>query len=360
MEEALELGRRGLGRTWPNPPVGAVVLAGGAVVGRGFHARAGEAHAEVVALRQAGGRARGATVVVTLEPCCHQGRTPPCTEALLEAGVARVAFGAGDPDPRVAGGGARRLREAGVEVIEGVGAGPARELLAGFASRVLRGRPEVLLKAACTLDGQLAPAGGVSRWITGAPARRRVHQLRDQSDAVLVGAGTVRVDDPGLTVRDPAPADGHQPLRVVLDSRGRTPAAARCLGPGSIVLTTAAAAEPWRRELTTAGVELAVLGAGPGGVDLVAALTWLGARGLTRILVEGGGRLLGSLLRGRLGDRVALFYGPLLVGAGGHGLAGDFLAQGLAEAVRLEETRMLRLGDDWMIEGRLAYPDQEA
>lgn len=356
MEEALALARRGLGRTWPNPAVGAVVEHRGQILGRGSHPGAGQPHAEVLALEQAGNRARGATVHVTLEPCCHHGRTPPCVDALLEAGVARVVFGCSDPNPLVAGMGLERLRAAGVEVHPSALESSARELVSGFSTRVLEGRPEILLKAASTLDGQIAPAGGVARWISGPQSRERTHELRDQWDGILVGSGTVLGDDPSLTVRDPEPEDGHQPFRIVLDRRGRISTDARCLGEGSLVLTGEASGEGWRERILARGGELRVL---PGEAALGECLTALGERGLTRVLVEGGSRIHGALLGERLADRVALFYGPLLVGAGGFGLSGGFRVDRLEDAVRLEETRMEQLGSDWLVEGRLVYAPRE-
>lgn len=352
--EALALARRGLGRTWPNPCVGAVVERDGVVLGRGFHPRAGEPHAEVLALREAGDRARGATLHVTLEPCSHQGRTPPCADAVIRAGIARVVYGCQDPNPEVAGRGLARLRAAGIEVVPSSLESEARELISGFSRRVLEGRPEILLKAAVTLDGQLAPASGRARWITSGPARQRVHQMRDEWDGILAGSGTVLADDPALTVRDPEPEDGRQPFRIVLDRRGRVPPTARVLGPGSLVLTGQPEDGTWAQSIRERGGELRSLGP---DFTLAQALQALGERGLNRVLVEGGATVMGAFLRDRLGDRAAFFYGPMLVGAGGYGLSQGFSVSELDRAPRIEVPSFTPLGVDFLVEGRLVFSD---
>lgn len=356
MGEALAAARRGVGRTWPNPPVGAVLVAGGQVVGRGYHARAGEAHAEVVALVDAGDRARGATLYVTLEPCSTRGRTPPCVEALLAAGVARVVYGVQDPWGPNSGTGLEALRAAGMAVDGPVLEAEAAALTSGFRCRVREGRPEVVLKAALTLDGQEAPSDGKSQWITGSASRARAHALRDECDAVLVGAGTALADDPSLTVREPPPADGRQPLRVLLDRRGRVPAGARMLGEGALVLTSLASSPRWREAISAGGAQVRVL---EGEAGIASALAALGEHGLTRVLAEGGPTLHGALLGAGLADRVALFYGPLLVGEGGSGLGAGFDTGSLIRAVRVEVEAMQRLGSDWLVEGWLRYPSHE-
>jgi len=319
MVRALELARGGLGRTSPNPMVGAVLTRDGMVVGEGFHQRAGAAHAEVVALEQAGDAARGAILWVTLEPCCHQGRTGPCTERLLAAGVTEVHVATLDPNPLVHGQGLARLRGAGVSVSLGEHAEEAQLLIRDFTIWVSTGRPAVTLKFAMSLDGKVATAGGDSQWITSAPARARAHRLRAEHDAVMVGSGTVLADDPRLTARQ-VPAGSRQPLRVIVDSRLRTPPTSRLLATagGPVLIATVTEAEPARaKALEEAGAEVVTFAAVAGRVPLPALLQRLGDRQITSLLVEGGPTLLGSLWSERLGDRVAAFVAPLLVGGAG-------------------------------------------
>ena len=300
MRAALALAHRGIGHTWPNPSVGCVVVKDGRVIGRAVTAPGGRPHAEPLALQRAGAAARGATAYVTLEPCCHWGRTPPCTEALIAAGIARVVVGTRDPDPRVDGAGIARLRAAGIAVTEGMLEAEARESIVGFARRQHAGRPLVRLKLAATLDGRIATAGGESRWITGAPARRAAHALRGRHDAVMVGAGTVIADDPDLTCRLP----GFRPnplVRIVADSHLR-------IAPTARLVTSAGETPTWmlvrddvdparRRAFADAGVMLIELPPAPMGIDLGQALLHLGTLGITHLLVEGGAALAGSLLR---------------------------------------------------------------
>ena len=338
MAAALALGRRGLGTTWPNPSVGCVILRDGRVVGRGATRPGGRPHAETEALSQAGARAREACAYVTLEPCAHHGLTPPCAEALIAAGVARVVIGARDPDPR-AGGGAVRLRAAGIAVEEGVLGPRARDDHAGFLSRVERGRPWLTLKLATSFDGRIATASGESRWITGPAARRLVHAERLRHDAVMVGGGTARADDPTLTVRGLGAVS--QPVRVVL-SRGLD------LDPGGTLARTADDAPVWLvhsggREAGWAerGVRLLRVPEGPDGVDPAAALAALGEAGLTRVLCEGGGRLAASLLRAGLVDELVGFTAGVALGAEGRAGFGPMALASLADAprFRLVETR---------------------
>jgi diaminohydroxyphosphoribosylaminopyrimidine deaminase/5-amino-6-(5-phosphoribosylamino)uracil reductase len=322
--------------TRPNPNVGAVVLdAAGAVAGEGRHERAGGPHAEVAALAEAGGRARGGTVVVTLEPCDTTGRTGPCTQALLAAGVARVVFAVGDPTP--AGGGAQRLAAAGVTVEGGVLAGEAEAANERWLLGVRRSRPFVVWKVAATLDGRVAAADGTSRWISGPASREDTHRLRAECDTVVAGVGTVLADDPHLTVRDAhGRVTGEQPLRVVVDSRGRTPTGARVLD---------AAAPTW---VATADE----LGRGPhGGVDLDALLAALWAKERRLVLLEGGPTLAGGFLRAGLVDRVVAYVAPMLLGAGVPALAGTGVAT-LADHVPLEITEVHRLGPDVRLTAR--------
>jgi diaminohydroxyphosphoribosylaminopyrimidine deaminase/5-amino-6-(5-phosphoribosylamino)uracil reductase len=349
MRQALALAARGLGQVWPNPAVGCVLVADGRVVGRGHTGTGGRPHAESEALGAAGTAAQGATAYVSLEPCNHHGKTPPCTEALIAAGVACVVVALRDPDPRVDGTGMARLRAAGVTVREDVMAEPARRLNAGFLSRVQRGRPLVTLKLAATLDGRIATASGESRWITGALARAQAHRLRATHDAVMVGAETARLDDPELSCRLPG-WPGRQPVRIVLDSRLR-------LSPDSRLARTAGRQATWclcapdavadAAGLRAAGVELIAVPPGADGrLDLAAALQQLGRRGLTRVLVEGGGTLAAALLRHRLVDRVAWFRAPLLLGGEGRPAVAGLCAARLAEAVGLTPREWLPLGPD--------------
>jgi diaminohydroxyphosphoribosylaminopyrimidine deaminase / 5-amino-6-(5-phosphoribosylamino)uracil reductase len=321
MRRALALAARGLGETNPNPAVGCVVVRDGRAVGEGFHARAGSPHAEVVALRQAGSRARGATLYVTLEPCAHHGRTPPCAPLVRDAGIARVVAAILDPFPPVRGRGLALLSAAGVEVGVGTLASEAERLNERFLTAARLGRPFVLLKVATTLDGRIATASGHSKWITSASQRRQARWLRRLHDGVVVGIGTVLADDPLLL---PAPRTRRPFARVVLDSRLRLPPASRVVRSASprapvVVVTTAeAASSPVARVLADHGVQLAAVAPdGAGRVRIEDAVTALGARGLTSLMVEGGSEVLGSFLRARLVDEVALFRAPLLLGGRG-------------------------------------------
>ncbi len=322
MRHALGLAARGLGRTWPNPAVGCVLVNEGVVVGRGWTQPGGRPHAETVALAQAGAAALGATAYVTLEPCAHHGKTPPCVEALIASGVKRVVTALSDPDPRVSGRGHARLKQAGVAVTEGVEAEAAARLQAGFLLRLIEGRPLVTLKLALTLDGRIALADGTSRWITGPEARRRAHRLRAEHDAVLIGAGTARTDDPDLRVRELGTT--WQPVRIVvtsqldLDPESRL---ARTLADAPLWLLHkegAKGAEAWRAR----GAETMAISEGPGGLDPSRILTCLAERGITRLLVEGGGQMAASLLRAGLVDRIVVFSAGHLFGAEGRASIG--------------------------------------
>ena len=322
MRLALELAARGRGAVEPNPMVGAVIARGTAEIARGWHRRFGGPHAEVEALdaaRAAGADVRGATVYVSLEPCCHAGKTPPCTEALIRAGVGRVVAAMVDPDPQVAGRGLRQLRDAGITVTEGVCEAQARRLLAAYVKLRTVRRPWVICKWAQTADGFLALPRGRRRWVSGEPARRRVHELRSRCDGVLVGVGTVLADDPLLTNRS---GRGKQPARVVLDSRLRTPADSRLVRSGAgcvLVATTAGAAQANRAAATLlrrAGAELIELPRAAGGVCLEALLDELGRRQWTYLLVEGGPRVLGAFCSAGLADELMVFVSAETVGAG--------------------------------------------
>jgi diaminohydroxyphosphoribosylaminopyrimidine deaminase/5-amino-6-(5-phosphoribosylamino)uracil reductase len=322
MRAALALARRGLGNTWPNPAVGCVIVKDGRVVGRGWTQRSGRPHAETEALaRAAGVAARGATAYVSLEPCSHHGRTPPCAEALIAAGIARVVSAVEDPDPRVSGRGLARLREAGVRVETGVCAAEAAELNAGFFTRVRQGRPLVTSKLATSLDGRIATATGESRWITGSAARERAHLLRATHDAVLVGTGTALADDPELTCRLPG-MENRSPVRIVLDRQLRLPATIRLfnkMGQAPTWVATLASSDPARlAELAGSGVKLIAAKTDDAGkIDLAALLQQLGDEGLTRLLVEGGGQLAAALLRQGLVDRLIWMRAPTAIGSDG-------------------------------------------
>ncbi len=317
MAAAIALSRRALGATWPNPAVGCVIIRAGVIIGQGVTAPGGRPHAETQALAMAGAAARGATVYVTLEPCSHHGQTPPCAQALIAAGVARVVIAAGDPDPRVNGAGVAALRAAGIAVETGVLAAAAGDVLAGFFSRVTGGRPLVTLKLATTLDGRIATHGGESQWITGIAARRAGHALRGQHDAVLVGVGTVLADDPDLTCRIPFyPA--RPMVRVVADSHLRTPLMSRLVrgaAENPVWLVHRNGADPSRRRaLTSAGVRCLEVPGGEAGVDSRAMLAALGQAGLTRVFAEGGAQLAAAVLRDDLVDRLAWFHAPAVLG----------------------------------------------
>jgi len=348
MRRALALARRGRFTTSPNPRVGAVVLdAAGAIVGEGWHRRAGEPHAEVLALAAAGAAARGATVVVTLEPCDHHGRTPPCVDALIEAGVSRVVAAHRDPDPRTSGGGLRRLAAAGIEVAVGLRAEAAIELNLPFlVSRVL-GRPSVTLKWAASLDGRTATADGESQWITGPVARDRALDLREEHDAILVGSGTVLADDPRLDRRR-GKADGAI-VRVVLDRRLRTAPTARLFEVGGpVLLYTESSDAAGREALERRGAEVIRLGSvGPESV-----LADLATRGVQSVLVEGGGRIAAAFFEPGLWDRVVTFVAPRLIGGSGAGapLAGAGVGS-LGAAPEVARWKVRRAGSDLEIEG---------
>ncbi len=347
MALALALGRRGWGRCWPNPSVGCVIVREGRIVGRGWTQPGGRPHAEAVALAQAGDAARGATAYVTLEPCAHTGKTPPCADALVVAGVARVVVAAHDPDPRVNGRGIAKLRAAGVAVTEGVMATEAEADLSGFLSRVTRGRPMVTLKLATSFDGRIATASGESQWITGPEARRMVHAQRLRHDAVLVGAGTARNDDPTLTVRGFGAV--AQPLRVVLSRNLDLPLQSNlaCTArdvPLWLLHGKDADPTPW----VALGARCTSVPTTAGQVDPSAALTALGAAGLTRVFCEGGGRLAASLLKAGLVDELVGFTAGLALGAEGRPALGTMGIAALAEAPRFALVESKAVGGDVM------------
>ena len=345
MALALSLGRRGMGRVWPNPAVGCVIVNEGRIVGRGWTADGGRPHAEPRALAQAGDAAKGATVYVTLEPCAHHGQTGPCVDALIAAGVARVVIALGDPDPRVDGGGISKLEAAGISVTTAVGQARAAADHAGFLLRVTQGRPLVTLKLAGTLDGRIATATGESQWITGPAARRAVHMMRARHDAVMVGAGTVRADDPALTVRGLGIA--RQPVRVVVSRAAKLPPDAQlaqtatqvpvwmCHGSGADVA-------PW----TAQGVIGLPCETRSGQIDPLSAMQALATCGITRVFCEGGGMLAASLLNADLVDRLVVISAGCAIGAEGTPMLAAMGVDRLAHAPRFVLSDVSRLGED--------------
>ncbi len=355
MRAAIALARRGLGQVWPNPPVGCVIVRDGRVVGRAVTAPGGRPHAEALALAMAGEAARGATAYATLEPCCHHGQTPPCTEALIAAGIARVVIAGRDPDPRVDGGGVARLRAAGIEMVEDVLGEAAGEVTEGFRRRVTSGRPLVTLKLASTLDGRIATHGGESRWITGAEARRAAHALRARHDAVMAGVGTVVADDPLLTCRMPE-MRAVPIVRIVADSHLRTPLTAQLVATATehpTWLLHREGADPARlRALQAAGVSTIEVAGSKMGVDLPSALLSLGEAGLTSVLVEGGALLAAALLRADLVDRIAWFHAPAVLGGDGLPAAQAFGVASLAAMPRFVRQAQRPVGADTLTELR--------
>lgn len=354
MRRALELARRAEGRTAPNPAVGAVIVQDGVIVGEGFHPAAGEPHAEIFALRQAGAAASGATLYVTLEPCCHSGRTGPCSTAVIAAGIVRVVAGCRDPNPKVAGGGFEQLEAAGIEVESGILGPECRRLIAPFAKHIRTGLPYVTLKAGMTIDGAVATASGESQWITGAESRLAVHHLRATHDAIIVGIGTVLADNPRLTTRLP-PGGGKNPLRIVVDSTLRTPSTAALLAEAgqTLILTTAAASASDAERLRGENVEILCVAGNAGAVDLPEAMRQLGARGIQSILLEGGGRLHHSALHSGIVDRLCVFIAPLLLGGSGIPLFSGQGVTNLKDAFRLQQLHVERYGDDLLLDGEL-------
>ncbi|MEJ1990702.1 MAG: bifunctional diaminohydroxyphosphoribosylaminopyrimidine deaminase/5-amino-6-(5-phosphoribosylamino)uracil reductase RibD [Maritimibacter sp.] len=350
MKLALALGRRGHGNTWPNPAVGCVIVQSGRIVGRGWTQPGGRPHAEVVALAQAGEAARRATAYVTLEPCSHHGKTPPCADALVAAGVARVVVALGDPDPRVNGQGIARLRAAGIEVVTGVLEDQARRDQAGFLAKIEQKRPFVTLKLAISLDGRIATASGESQWITGPEARRHVHALRMRHDAVMVGAGTARADDPTLNVRDMGAK--HQPVRVVLSRHLDLPEGSNLSRTASDVpvwLVHGDRAEAARRAYwQAAGAKLFEVPVSAGQVDVKSALEALAKAGLTRVFCEGGGGLAASLLEADLVDELIVFSAGIALGAEGWPALAALGISRLAEAPRFTLAEVKAVGGDVM------------
>lgn len=352
MEQALALALKGRGRVSPNPMVGCVLVKGGRLVGRGFHGRFGGPHAEVEALRAAGRRARGATAYVTLEPCRHFGKTPPCTQALVRAGVRKVVAAMTDPDPKVAGKGIAELRRAGIRVEVGLLREKARELNRAYVTHRTLGRPYVILKAACSLDGKIGTSSGESKWITSPASRRQAHVLRSQSDGILVGVNTILRDDPELTSH----GAGRDPVRIVLDTELRVPPKAKVLRPGGpmTILATARRSGPKLRRIKGDHVSLVQARQKDGRVDLKDLLGRLHKLGISTLLVEGGSAVHTSFLADRLVDEVRVFVAPKLIG----GEKAPTLFEGdgtgpLRRALRLKDCSVRRIGADFLFEGRL-------
>ncbi|UCH35565.1 MAG: bifunctional diaminohydroxyphosphoribosylaminopyrimidine deaminase/5-amino-6-(5-phosphoribosylamino)uracil reductase RibD [Armatimonadota bacterium] len=355
MSQALRLALRGQGEASPNPMVGAVIVSGEAVVGAGYHRGPGTKHAEIVALEQAGEKARGAMMYLTLEPCTHHGRTPPCAPRVCEASLARVVVASEDPNPKVAGAGIEALRQAGIEVEAGLLREQENRLNEAYRKYMTTGRPFVTLKIAMSLDGKIATSTGESRWITGERARAMAHRMRRNSNAVMVGIGTVLADNPALTVRHGRAR--RQPLRVVVDSEARTPRSAKVIHggdpPGLIAVTDRArgeAVEALRRE----GAEVIALPSREGRVDLAALLEELGRREVAALLVEGGGELVASFIEQDLGDKIVVFIAPKIIGGAEAptAVAGRGV-EAIAEAWPVADMRCRRIGEDLVIEGYL-------
>jgi diaminohydroxyphosphoribosylaminopyrimidine deaminase/5-amino-6-(5-phosphoribosylamino)uracil reductase len=350
MGRALRLAANGLFTTTPNPRVGCVLVRDNAVVGEGWHEKAGGPHAEVVALREAGEKAHGATAYVTLEPCSHHGRTPPCADALIAAGVARVVAAMQDPNPQVAGSGLKRLETAGIATASGLMAPEATELNAGFISRMTRGRPLVRLKAAMSFDGRTALANGVSQWITGPEARRDAHAFRARSCVLLTGIGTVRDDDPSLTVREVETT--RQPLRVVLDGWLELRPSAKVVAGGNTLVFCSTDDESRAAALRDKGAEVICLPDGTGKVDLHGMLRELGRRGINEVMVEAGARLNGALMKAGVVDELLIYQAPILLGDKARGLAVLPELTALAEKRELDIFDVRKVGRDLRLRAR--------
>lgn len=364
MRQALMIAKNSLGRTSPNPLVGAVIVRDGEVVGTGWHKRAGTPHAEIHALNQAGDLAKDATIYVTLEPCCHHGRTGPCTDALINAGVKKVVIAMADPNPKVAGCGIARLQESGIEVIEGVLAAEAAKLNEVFIKWISTQLPFGILKTAMTLDGKIATYTGHSKWITGSQARLRVHQLRNTYDAILVGIGTVLADNPELTTR--LPHGGKNPIRIVVDSMARTPLSSKIITDGlakTIICVAADAPADRIAALKSSGVDVLIIPRNEDGLDLRELFKTLGCQNITSVLIEGGASINASALKANIIDKIEWFIAPKIVGGtGAPGSVGGIGVSALDNAHLLEDINTNFIGEDILIsaylrnrEGRNVY-----
>ncbi|MTI84573.1 MAG: bifunctional diaminohydroxyphosphoribosylaminopyrimidine deaminase/5-amino-6-(5-phosphoribosylamino)uracil reductase RibD [Firmicutes bacterium] len=355
MEMALQLASRASGRTSPNPMVGAVLVRDGEVVGQGFHARAGAPHAEIMALKDAGDKAKKATLYVTLEPCCHFGRTGPCTEAVIAAGVKRVVVATTDPNPLVAGKGINRLREAGLEVLSGIMEEESLHLNEVFNKYITTKLPFVVAKAAMSLDGKIATRTGDSQWITGNESLEQAHRLRDRYDSILVGIGTVLSDNPSLTTRLPG-KEGRDPVRIILDSYARTPPQCKMLTQNSFATTYIIVSKDAQREslkrLEAAGARIVILNNDSDGIDVDELLRWLGEQQISSILVEGGSSIHGSFFARGIVDKVAWFVAPKIIGGReAPGPVGGKGVEVLENAVLLDRMQVSMCGRDMLIEG---------
>lgn len=350
MKMALSLARKGMGSASPNPMVGAVVVKNGKIVGKGYHKRYGEAHAEVNALSDAGEASKGATLYLNLEPCCHFGKTPPCTDAVVKAGIKRVVAGMTDPNPKVAGKGFEILKKAGIDIKTGVLEKECRRLNEGFIKRVTTGQPFVILKIAASLDGKTATRNKASKWITSEASRIRVHKIRGQVDAVMTGIGTVLADDPLLTVR--VGKTKRNPLRVVVDSLLRVPASANVVGKNTLLVTTERAEEKTVELLESSGADVEIFKSREGRVDMHLVMDYLGSRGINSLMVEAGPELSASLLTEGLVDKVLFFYAPKIIGGvKAPGIIGGMGIERLPDAINLEDITVKRVGEDIMVEG---------
>ncbi len=354
MARALKLAVRAKGRTSPNPLVGAVIVKSGKKIAEGYHKKAGEKHAEIAALEKAGPQARGAEMYVTLEPCCHTGRTGPCTDAIIEAGIKKVFLAMRDPNPLVAGKGIARLKKAGIKVSEGVMREEAKEVNAAFAKFITGGLPYVTLKAACSLDGKIAAEGGESKWISNSHSRKLVHEMRSESDAILVGVNTLLRDNPRLNVR-PVKKGVKQPIRVIVDTSLKSPPDARIFnsrGGGVIVATSRNASGKRAKALAKRGAEIIRLPERKGMVSLKALMKALAKRDIVTVLLEGGSTLYSEALSIGIVDRVAIFFAPLLIG--GSDRFSIFRGKGvriLKKALKVDDITYRKLGDNLLIEG---------
>jgi len=357
MQLALNLAQQGEGRTAPNPPVGAVIVNAGKVVGEGFHPQAGEPHAEIFALQQAGEKSHGADIYVTLEPCSHHGKTPPCADALIAAGIKSVYVGVIDPNPQVAGRGIEKLQQAGIKVITGILELPCRRLIAPFSKHISTGLPFTIYKAAMTLDGNTATTTGDSRWVSGEESRLQVHRLRDRVEAIMVGVGTMLSDDPLLNTRLPE-GGGRDPLRVVVDSQLRVDPGCRMLQQKSsakTLIATISSDQEKVSRLQDVGAEIVILPADSGHISLPALWQELGQRNVQKLLLEGGSTLAGNALAHGLIDRLMLFVAPKILG--GSSPFGIFPGDGckkMADATQLEDVQYTQMGEDLMITGDIA------
>ncbi len=359
MRLALREARKGLGRTSPNPCVGAIIVKGGKVVGKGYHRKAGTPHAEVHALAAAGAASRGATLYVTLEPCSHIGRTPPCCEAVAAAGIVRVVVGMEDPNPLVQGRGTRYLLERGISIVSGVLEESCREINRPFVKHISTGLPWVVMKAGMSLDARITYSGRQPGWMTGSASSSAVHRLRDLYDAIMIGVGTVLADDPALTTRLPG-GRGRDPVRVVLDSRLRTPGSARMLNQESsartLIFCEKGADGGSAAELVRRGAEICPVERGEtGGLDLRQVLLEIGRQGICSVMVEGGSILHGNMLQQRLYDFAHLFYAPVFAGDGGLPFFTGYACAGRPGAYRLQDVVYRRCGEDMQVSGLLNY-----